>query len=227
MDTKNDTISLREKVYRAIFEDIISGRYTPEDIISENDLIEKYSVSKSPIRDALIELCKDNILVSMPRVGYRLSFHSNDWFDSVRDFRLCIEPHYLEKNWDLLTKEAIDHLEKTQSALISRGDKIVADVVDHWLRNQQFHLTIAQIWQDKYFYEMLEITLKRQTIAYAQFYWNQWKQSTIALDVDLHRKIIEAMRRNDRIGAKEYLIQDIAHFTSPYEVNVPLVQPPK
>lgn len=214
MDSKNDASPLREKVYKAIFEDIISGRYTPEDIINENDLIQKYNVSKSPIRDALIELCKDNILVSMPRVGYRLSFHSKDWFDSVKEFRLCIEPHYLEKNWDLLTKDAIDHLEETQSFLISRDDKIVADVVDHWLRNQRFHLAIAEIWQDKYFSQMLELTLKRQTIAYAQYYWNQWKQSTFALDVELHMKIIEAMRNNDRENAKKHLIEDISHFTS-------------
>lgn len=214
MDLKNDNTSLREQVYKAIFEDIISGRYSPEDIINENELIQKYNVSKSPIRDALIELCKDNILVSMPRVGYRLSYHSKDWFDSVKNFRLCIEPDYLEKNWDLLTSEAIDQLEASQHTLRSRGDKIVADVVDHWLRNQRFHLAIAEIWQDKYFYQMLELTLKRQTIAYAQYYWNQWKQSTFALDVDLHLKIIEAMRNNDKAAAKRYLIEDIAHFTS-------------
>lgn len=214
MNSKTDTISLREQVYKSIIEDIISGRYSPQDIISESDLIEKYKVSKSPIRDALIELCKDDILVSMPRVGYRLSFTSNDWFDSVKEFRSCIEPYYLDKNWDLLTSEAIDELEATQAGPQTQGNKIVADVVDHWMRNQRFHLDIAKIWQDKYFYQMLELTLKRQTIAYAQHYWNQWKQSTIALDVDLHRKIIDAMRRNDKALARQYLIEDIGHLSS-------------
>ena len=35
-------------------------------------MIEKFGVSKSPVREALVELCKDGILTNIPRMGYQV-----------------------------------------------------------------------------------------------------------------------------------------------------------
>ena len=48
--------NLKEMVYNAVLQEIISGKYQPGDILNEKKLIEKYEVSKSPVRDALISL---------------------------------------------------------------------------------------------------------------------------------------------------------------------------
>ena len=60
-----DKKSLKEQVYAAVIRDVISGEYPPNAILSEKQLIERFSVSKSPVRDALIELCNEGVLRSI------------------------------------------------------------------------------------------------------------------------------------------------------------------
>ena len=64
--------NLKEMVYNAVLQEIISGKYQPGNILNEKKLIEKYEVSKSPVRDALISLCADGIVRSIPRYGYEV-----------------------------------------------------------------------------------------------------------------------------------------------------------
>ena len=64
--------NLKEKVYQGIYDDVTNGIYKQNDILTESRLIEQYNVSKSPVREALIELCKDGILKNIPRMGYQV-----------------------------------------------------------------------------------------------------------------------------------------------------------
>ena len=57
---------------KRILDEITEGKYQQNDIITERELIEKYGVSKSPVREALIELCKEDVLESRPRMGYQI-----------------------------------------------------------------------------------------------------------------------------------------------------------
>ena len=61
---------LTAKVYEAVYSDIINGSIKPGDIITEGLLIKQFGVSKSPVREALIALCNEDILRSIPRLGY-------------------------------------------------------------------------------------------------------------------------------------------------------------
>lgn len=45
--------TLKERVYRGIYEAVTNGEYRPNDILTENQMIEKFGVSKSPVREAL------------------------------------------------------------------------------------------------------------------------------------------------------------------------------
>ena len=83
--------SLKEKIYNAILEDILSHQYEPSDILNEKSLVEKYGCSKSPVREALLALCSDNVLRSIPRYGYEIvRLTMDDVFDML-NFRLVLE----------------------------------------------------------------------------------------------------------------------------------------
>lgn len=212
---KQDT-TLSNKIYDALVHDIISGVYSPTDIINENTLVERFAVSKSPVRDALIKLCNDNILVSMPRVGYRVVYYSNYWIDCIKEFRLCIEPYYLDKFWDRISQEDILKLENlhtsSQAADQESPDTAIASVTKHWLNNMNFHLAIAEALHDPYYYEVLLKTLNKLNIAYAQHYWSCWHDEKFPLNIGLHNRVIEAIKANDKESALKFLRQDINSF---------------
>ena len=206
----NKLLSLREQVYSSIKLDVISGKYTLEDILNEKTLMNKYNISKAPVRDALIELCNDGILQSIPRLGYKIINYSNEYLDSILKFRLVVEPKYLEEYWDRLTKEDIEELERLHGEQMENAYR--DDPVIYWKTNQDFHLRLASFYHDEYFYETLNDALNRQMLVFSQFYWRSWDKQVFNVYTHQHDEFIEFLKNNDKEGAIKDLAKDIDSF---------------
>src|SRR6478672_9954033 len=64
---------LRETVYEQIRADILSLRLAPGAEMREAELAARFEVSKSPVRDALMRLERENLVITLPRQGYRVA----------------------------------------------------------------------------------------------------------------------------------------------------------
>jgi DNA-binding GntR family transcriptional regulator len=61
---------LRDQVYRLIRDDLKAGALEPGQRIVEGELAERYNVSRTPVREALLQLSQDGLLTSAPDRGY-------------------------------------------------------------------------------------------------------------------------------------------------------------
>ena len=83
---------LRENVYEKLRSDILSCRLAPGDDMREQELAERYAVSRQPVREALSRLAREHLVTVQPRQGYRVNPISlTDARDLLR-FRLALEP---------------------------------------------------------------------------------------------------------------------------------------
>ena len=83
---------LRDNVYESLRSDILTCRLAPGDDMREQDLAERYAVSRQPVREALLRLEREHLVTVQPRQGYRVSPISLvDARDLLR-FRLALEP---------------------------------------------------------------------------------------------------------------------------------------
>lgn len=89
--------NLKSKVYDDILRSIIKGEYAAEEIISEGMLIEKYNVSKSPVREALVQLCSENVLKNIPRRGYMVARLTRSDIDDILSYRTAFESGMLRQ----------------------------------------------------------------------------------------------------------------------------------
>lgn len=64
---------LREQVYEALRHDILTCNLMPGAEIREAELAVRFEVSKSPVRDALISLEREGLIITTPRQGYRVA----------------------------------------------------------------------------------------------------------------------------------------------------------
>ena len=64
---------LRERVYEELRHDIMSCQLMPGCEIREAELAARFEVSKSPVRDALISLEREGLVITIPRQGYRVA----------------------------------------------------------------------------------------------------------------------------------------------------------
>nr|WP_315023906.1 GntR family transcriptional regulator [uncultured Aminipila sp.] len=202
--------SLKEMIYNEVFQSIIKGEYAANDIISEKMLVEKYQVSKSPVREALVELCNEGILRSMPRYGYAVVQLTRNDIENILKYRVILEGGSL--------RDCIHNITETQLVMLEEIDAACAahecscDFFTHWEHNMEFHLKLISFCGNEFSYNMLKKSLDNLTRAYAQFYWNKWNNIEIPTDTKYHVKIIDCLRKNDLEGAIHFLKEDISDF---------------
>ena len=207
-----DKKSLKEQVYAAVIRDVISGEYPPNAILSEKQLIERFSVSKSPVRDALIELCNEGVLRSIPRFGYEVVAYTEKDVREIIEFRGVLESHCLRQCAGSLTAADFERLDQflVQSEQLAHSEQ---EIVAHWENNVSFHLLLCSLAQNEYIYKELERSMNVQLRAYAQFHWDRWHKTAIILDVDTHKMIVRALARRDLEEALRVLRQDLGLWT--------------
>jgi GntR family transcriptional regulator, rspAB operon transcriptional repressor len=64
---------LRETVYAQLRADMISCTLAPGTEIREAELAARFGMSKSPVRDALMRLEREGLVITAPRQGYRVA----------------------------------------------------------------------------------------------------------------------------------------------------------
>jgi DNA-binding GntR family transcriptional regulator len=83
---------LRENVYESLRSDILTCRLAPGDDMREQELAERYAVSRQPVREALLRLEREHLVTVQPRQGYRVNPISLSDARDLLQFRLVLEP---------------------------------------------------------------------------------------------------------------------------------------
>lgn len=65
-------MSLKDHVYEYISKRIQEGTIKPNDKLNEQEICNELNISRTPVREALIELAADGLLDSEPRRGFRV-----------------------------------------------------------------------------------------------------------------------------------------------------------
>ena len=83
---------LRDNVYENLRADILCCRLAPGDDMREQELAERYAVSRQPVREALLRLAREHLVTVQPRQGYRVNPISLSDARDILRFRLALEP---------------------------------------------------------------------------------------------------------------------------------------
>ncbi|MDD4105501.1 MAG: GntR family transcriptional regulator [Clostridiales bacterium] len=193
------------KVYENIYSDIINGVITTNDILSEGRLAEKYRVSRAPVREALISLCNEGLLQSIPRTGYKVMHILPREAEEMIELRRVLELHLLNASFDHLTQEDIAALQ-TVHLDNQKEEALKTRVQDHWERNMRFHLTLAEMGGNGRMKDTLEKTLLDCARASTQYFLGSRNHQT---QDDLHGPLLDALLSKDKPRALSILEKDI------------------
>src|ERR1700750_1677374 len=102
---------LRENVYKRLRTDILSCTLAPGDDMREQELAERYAVSRQPVREALLRLEREHLVTLQPRPAYRVNPISlSDARDLLR-FRRALEPACVAEAIETAPQEVLDALD--------------------------------------------------------------------------------------------------------------------
>jgi DNA-binding GntR family transcriptional regulator len=131
------------QIHALLRREIIAGRLLPRATLSEQDLSQRFGVSRTPVREALIKLAEENLVETYPQYGSFVSpIKLSDVFDS-QFVREAVECAAIERAISRVDDEQIDGLRKImerQSMLESAGDE-----EGFFLADEQLHAFILEI----------------------------------------------------------------------------------
>lgn len=203
--------SKKEQVYDRIISSVLDGTYSPGKILSEKALAEEFSFSKAPIREALLKLCNENVLRNIPRLGYEVIRMTEEDIYDIRNLRVSMECGFLCRYGRNISQETLEELRQLL-AEEQNTEGCGIDILRNWQENAKFHLTLFAAYRNLYAYHVLEDTLNRQTMAFAQFYWDKWRRRQLVVTSGFHKQTLAALERGDIPAAMELLEKDIRDF---------------
>lgn len=196
-------------IHNDIVQDIIRGEYRHSGLLSERQLMEKYGTSKSVVREALVELCNEKVLRSIPRYGYEIVTLTESDVRNILQFRVMVECQSLPIIFKNASPEEFSELVAHTQETILNDDQ---DVWDAWDENSKFHLQMQAISGNHYCYNQIKQSLSILKRAYAQFYWDKWHRIRFHFDSETHLRIAKALQAGDLSLAVRLLEEDINSF---------------
>lgn len=210
MATKKET--LKSQVYRKILTMILQNDFEADSLIVESQLTKMFNVSRAPVREALIELCQENILKNIPRAGYQVVRISEKDMRDALYMRLIIELEGLKLAFPRLTKEDIRELKEVaiESDKV-RASQDAGETLDRKMQlNDKFHLRLNELSGNLLMARMLKETMQLVRRGVTQ---TMIREYSMELPVStFHSGLVKALEKGDLDSAVENLRNDILSF---------------
>ncbi len=202
----------KDQVYIKLINEILTGVFCSKDILTEKQLTARYNLSKSPVREALVQLTTEKVLVSIPRLGYKILPVTERDIINATQIRLDIEMSSFRRLEPIFTDimlKRIHILNENWKAATSVADP--PGLLERWKHNAIFHTTLATLSGNELAAQMIEKLIRLEFRAYAQML-NIPENRThffAASPAEQHFTIERALAQNDFDRAARALQADI------------------
>jgi DNA-binding GntR family transcriptional regulator len=213
--------TLKQRIYSRILEEIVTKKYPVDCILKEKDLSEKFGVSKAPVREALIELSKENIVKSIPRAGYRIVQFTVKDISEATELRLILEVSVLDTIIGSIRRERMQRLygevEKTIAPL--RHSEVS---LEFWRDSDIcFHVALNREAGNTLLTGTLESALHRLWRAIAQLFWSGDSGDCLCFRPGGHLALLRAIEAKRSGEARKILSEDILSIRGLFDGRTP------
>ena len=207
-------VSLKEKVYEQILLKIIKNEFPIDEFIVESQLTKMFNVSRTTIREALIELCNDGILRNIARTGYQIVKITGKEIKDAFQVRLLLEIEGVKLALKQITDKDIERLEKlTLEGNEDDNDSSELTELEKKIElNSRFHLQLNALSRNSVMNNILKDILNFLRRAIAQIIIYQMDLPAHDFDTSYHFQIIKALRERNKNRVTQLLRKDIQSY---------------
>ncbi|SHJ52774.1 GntR family transcriptional regulator [Paramaledivibacter caminithermalis] len=199
----NQYMSLKDHVYNYISQKINEGSLTPNEKINEQLICEELNISRTPVREALIQLATEGYLENIPRKGFRV--RPIDENKAIEFYMIIgvLEGLAAYNAVDYITSKEISYMKEL---LISMDKAIDIELYDDYYKIQTvFHNTFVNICNNEELIRLIN-QLKRSFIR--QTYINKESDNLyeiLKVTNSEHKEIIKLFELKDKEKLRSYI----------------------
>lgn len=198
--------NIRETVKMALQSAIISGEMEPGRVYSAPSLAEEFGVSATPIREAMLDLARQGLVVAMPNRGFQITQLSEKDLVEVTQLRLMLEPPAVEVATANVPPAALVGLREQCDAILRHAES--GDLVEYLTADREFHLALLAYAQNDRLVDLVA-SLRSQTRLFglAELY----AEGRLPASAREHHDMIDAIEAGDGARAREITHAHIEH----------------
>lgn len=198
-----------EEVYAVLRSELLKGVFTPGQKLRVVELGERFGASQSVIREALLRLTEQDLLVAEPQRGVRVRDLSIDDIAALTETRVLVESQAIrwsiargDLTWETAVLAAHHRLEKTP---VTADDGSVSE--DWAARHGEFHAALLAGGRNPRL-EALAAALRDSSELYRRWYWVLTDDHQRDIPAE-HRRLKDMALARDADGAVDVLVQHI------------------
>lgn len=200
--------SQSDRAYYAIRELIVTLELAPGSVLSERELMQRLSLGRTPVREALRNLARDRLVDVYPRRGIFVSNVDIGDIAGLSEVRLVLESH--AAGLAALRSTVVDHAET--EALLAELERTAGDPDERSLieLDQRIHRHVYAAAHNPF----AEATLNEYYVLALRIWFLALDRVRDRLDqaVHEHRALLEAIRDRDPVRAELAMRQHIQSF---------------
>jgi DNA-binding GntR family transcriptional regulator len=198
--------SAREYALRQIRENIISLKLKPGSGVSENELARELGISRTPVREALQELEKMNLIEVYPQKGCVIAHIDFDIVDEMVFLRKVLEKAIVEELCTCITEKNLQELDRNiqlqEFYLDGKNPQKVYEL------DNEFHRSLFVMCNKERIYNLMEGT---------QGHFDRIRALSVYSVKDIkivsdHKAVVNAIRLGNKDLAVEFIIKHLSRY---------------
>lgn len=184
--------SLREQVLRSLEHQLFSGQVVPGDTLSVPALADQFGVSATPVREAVLELVRRDLLEILPSKGYRVVDTPIETIRETVEVRRLLEVPATKRAAELATAQELDHLHDMAIETVRLAES--QDLEQFVTVDHDFHLSVLSPTGNSTLVHIIETLRDRARVHIAGLVRDGLWTSDVAQE---HVDLVAAMRAHD------------------------------
>lgn len=198
--------NLREQVTEAIQSALVSGEMQPDVIYSAPALAERFGVSATPVREALLDLAREGYVEPIRNRGFRVVPFSEKDLDEVLELRILLEVPTIAGLARTATPGDLAPLRPLAKEIEQAAR--AGDLIAYLNADRHFHLALLELTGNT----RLVATVGRLR-AQARLYGLAplREQGRLLASAREHRALLKLIGSGDEAGARQLMAEHVRH----------------
>ncbi len=191
-------LPLAKLAYQALRDSILKGQLVPGELYNEMALAKELGISRTPVREALLELASQGLVTYLPRKGVMVKHYTRRDVEEIFELRKAIELTAIEK---VATTSPLPDLSALEKSLESQRKAWKRRDSDGYIRfDRTFHLAFCEMIGNRRFVSILDNIRDLIHLMAVRALSKEGRAEEVLRE---HSRVIKAVKKGDANGAKK------------------------
>jgi len=198
--------SLREEIANVLRAAIVAGQMRPGVLYSVPTLAERFGVSGTPVREAMLDLAKEGLVDSIRNKGFRVTELSDKDLDDITQLRALIEVPVVAQLATVIDEADVEALRPVAHAIVDGAAE--GDLIQYLEEDRRFHLRLLALAGNP---RLVDVVGELRSLTRLYGLDLLAEQGRLTASASEHLELLDALAAHDAAETEAVMRRHIAH----------------